>query len=172
MSAHAVSIRVNSRLKTYKIRRDPMAWQGPFVDFVVRYGIQKLAKQLDVRLCTVYQWINGQWSPTRDKAKQIARIALESGVILTSDDVLDHHALLADDFCPARDFRFDVRRKFLGRRDHRFKHLWRHEALLKRRVTQNFPRTIFADSVLIEQGATIMPSVRNEPLEMAAPMSR
>jgi transcriptional regulator with XRE-family HTH domain len=90
VSAHAVSIRVNSRLKTYKIRRDPTAWQGPFVDFVVRYGIQKLAKQLDVRLCTVYQWINGQWSPTRDKAKQIARIALESGVILTTDDVLDH----------------------------------------------------------------------------------
>jgi hypothetical protein len=82
--------------------RDPRAWQGPFPEFIRQVGPETLAKELGVQLSTIYHWINGSWCPTRDKAKRIARIAIEAGVVLSTDDVLDHQEKVRARLAPTR----------------------------------------------------------------------
>jgi hypothetical protein len=65
-------------------------WESKFARFVRTYGAERLAGALDVHSSAIYHWIRGVTTPRPDRAAIIQRLAYESGVTLTFDDVYGH----------------------------------------------------------------------------------
>jgi hypothetical protein len=65
-------------------------WESKFARFVQTYGAERLAGALNVHSSAIYHWIRGVTAPRPDRAAIIRRLAHESGVTLTFDDVYGH----------------------------------------------------------------------------------
>jgi hypothetical protein len=65
-------------------------WESKFARFVQTYGAERLAGALDVHSSAIYHWIRGVTTPRPDRAAIILRLAHDSGVTLTFDDVYGH----------------------------------------------------------------------------------
>jgi hypothetical protein len=73
-------------------------WKSKFARFVLAYGVARLATELQIRPGAVYQWIRGITAPRRGYAAIVQRLAHESGVKLTLDQIYGHSSeLLAVD---------------------------------------------------------------------------
>jgi len=65
-------------------------WKSKFAQFVQGYGVEKLAKRLDVRPSAIYHWIRGATTPRPAHAAVIQHLARERGYKLTMDDIYGH----------------------------------------------------------------------------------
>jgi hypothetical protein len=72
------------------MERNVRAWRSKFARFIRAYGVTRLARGLDVRTSTVYHWIRGATAPRRVHAAILQRLARESGVKLTLDQIFQH----------------------------------------------------------------------------------
>ena len=70
--------------------RTPRYWKSTFARFVRSYGVESLAAQLDIRSSAIYHWIRGATTPRPAHATIIQRLARESGVKLTFDQIYEH----------------------------------------------------------------------------------
>jgi hypothetical protein len=65
-------------------------WKSKFARFVRAYGVERLAKGLDIHPSAIYHWIRGVTAPRRGHAANIQRLAREAGVKLTLDQIYEH----------------------------------------------------------------------------------
>lgn len=65
-------------------------WKSRFARFVQSYGVGSLAVQLDVRPSAIYHWIRGTHTPRPAHAEIMQRLARESGLKLTFDQIYQH----------------------------------------------------------------------------------
>jgi transcriptional regulator with XRE-family HTH domain len=71
-------------------RSVPSRWESKFASFVRTYGAERLAEALDVDSSAIYHWIRGVNAPRPDRAALIQRLAFESGLSLSFEDVYGH----------------------------------------------------------------------------------
>jgi hypothetical protein len=64
--------------------------ESKFVRFMRSYGVVSLAAELDIRSSAIYHWIRGATTPRPAHAIIIQRLARESGVKLTFDQIYQH----------------------------------------------------------------------------------
>ena len=72
-------------------------WKSEFACFIKSYGVEALARQLDVRPAPIYHWIRGATAPRRAHAEILQRLALERGSRLTMDDIYAHPREVRED---------------------------------------------------------------------------
>jgi hypothetical protein len=72
-------------------------WKSKFTRFIKSYGVEALARQLDVRPAAIYDWIRGATAPRRTPAEILQRLALERGSRLTMDDIYAHAREVRED---------------------------------------------------------------------------
>jgi len=78
-------------------RRVRRYWRSKFAQFVQGYGVECLAKRLDVRPSAIYHWIRGATTPRPVTADIIRNLARERGCRLSMDDIYGHsRAVRAD----------------------------------------------------------------------------
>ena len=65
-------------------------WKSKFARFVMAYGVDRLAKGLDILPSAIYHWIRGATAPRPAHAAIIQRLARASGVKLTLDQIYRH----------------------------------------------------------------------------------
>jgi hypothetical protein len=65
-------------------------WRSKFERFVRTYGVERLATGLDIRSSAIYHWLRGATAPRPTHASIIQRLARESGVNLTFDQIYQH----------------------------------------------------------------------------------
>jgi hypothetical protein len=65
-------------------------WRSKFARFISGYGVARLAKGLDVRPSAIYHWVRGVTAPGRTHAATIQRLARESRVKLSLDNIYQH----------------------------------------------------------------------------------
>jgi hypothetical protein len=70
--------------------RIPRHWKSRFAHFIESYGATRLAAALDIRPSAIYHWIRGATTPRPVHATIIQRLARESGVKLTFDQIYGH----------------------------------------------------------------------------------
>lgn len=70
--------------------RKPSRWISKFSRFISAYGVVRLAKELQIHTTAIYQWVRGSTAPRRTHAAIIQRLARESGVKLTLDQIYQH----------------------------------------------------------------------------------
>ena len=70
--------------------RSATRWESKFARFVQTYGAERLAGTRDVHSSAIYHWIRGVNAPRPDRAALIQRLALESGLSLSFEDVYGH----------------------------------------------------------------------------------
>lgn len=85
-------------------RRESNRWRSTFARFVSEFGVARLATAIEVTPNSIYYWIRGTTAPRRVHAAIIQRLARESGVRLTFDQIYDHslHRLAVDPRCATR----------------------------------------------------------------------
>ncbi len=71
-------------------RRNEQRWKSTFARFVRAYGVDRLARGLNIGPTAIYQWIWGRTAPYPVHAVIIQRLARESGVELTIDEIYRH----------------------------------------------------------------------------------
>jgi hypothetical protein len=72
-------------------------WRSKFARFIQDYGVESLAKRLDVRPSAIYHWIRGSTTPRPAHAEIMQRLARERGSRLTMDVIYGHfRAVRAD----------------------------------------------------------------------------
>ncbi len=64
-------------------------WQTRFARLVRRYGVAKLARDLEVDPTAIYQWVRGSVSPRPDKAMLIV-VLLQPVGRLRLEDIYQH----------------------------------------------------------------------------------
>jgi hypothetical protein len=69
--------------------RSSCRWETRFARLVRRYGVAKLARDLDVDPTAIYQWVRGSVSPRPDKAMLIV-VLLKPVGRLRLDDIYKH----------------------------------------------------------------------------------
>jgi hypothetical protein len=74
-------------------------WKSKFARFVMAYGVERLAKGLDVHPSAIYHWIRGATAPRQAHAELIRHLARESGVRLTLDHIYQHSSDLRAGGC-------------------------------------------------------------------------
>ena len=72
-------------------------WQSKFARFIQSYGVESLAKQLDVLPSAIYHWIRGATTPRPAHAEVIQRLVRERGLRLTFDEIYGHRRELRAD---------------------------------------------------------------------------
>ncbi len=65
-------------------------WESKFAKFVQEYGVERLAKRLEIAPSAVYHWMSGRTSPRPAKAMAIQRIAKRSGRSLSLEEIFQH----------------------------------------------------------------------------------
>jgi hypothetical protein len=65
-------------------------WRSKFAQFVRAYGVESLAKKLDVHSSAIYHWIRGVARPKPEHAAIIQRVAREGGIRLSLDNIYGH----------------------------------------------------------------------------------
>jgi hypothetical protein len=70
--------------------RNERLWSSAFARFVTAYGIDRLATALEISSPAVFHWIRGATAPKPAHAVIIQRLARESGVRLTLDQIYQH----------------------------------------------------------------------------------
>jgi hypothetical protein len=65
-------------------------WKSKFARFIQSYGVEPLAKRLDVRASAIYHWIRGATTPRPAHAEIMQRLARERGSRLTMDEIYGH----------------------------------------------------------------------------------
>jgi hypothetical protein len=68
-------------------RRIPKRWRSKFARFVGAYGAQRIASELRIDSSAIYQWIRGSTTPRVAHAAILQRLARESGIRLTFDEI-------------------------------------------------------------------------------------
>jgi transposase-like protein len=68
----------------------PRTERSKFESFVRGHGVKRLAGELDLDDSAIYHWIRGANGPLPKHALIIQRLARESGVTLTFEDVYGH----------------------------------------------------------------------------------
>lgn len=61
-----------------------------FDQFVREYGVEELARRLDVNPSAVYHWLSGSSSPHPANAIKIQTLAKQRGVSLSLDEIYQH----------------------------------------------------------------------------------
>jgi hypothetical protein len=94
MSNHRQPARTPLRSRAERRRgvhkRKPGRWRSKFSRFINAYGVDRLALGLAIDPSAVYHWIRGTTAPIRTRAAIIQRLARESGVKLTLDEIYQH----------------------------------------------------------------------------------
>ena len=75
--------------------------RSKFERFVRTYGVERLARGLDIRSAAIYQWLGCATVPKPAHAAIIQRLARESGVKLTLEQIYQHASDLRADERPA-----------------------------------------------------------------------
>jgi hypothetical protein len=85
-------------------RRESNRWNSKFARFVRKYGVARLATQIEIQPSAIYFWIRGVTSPRRGHAEIIQRVARECGVRLSLDQIYQHtrDRLAVDPGCAVR----------------------------------------------------------------------
>ncbi len=65
-------------------------WKSTFARFIRSYGVVTLAAELEIRPSAIYHWIRGATAPRPVHAETIQRLARESGIKLTFDQIYQH----------------------------------------------------------------------------------
>jgi hypothetical protein len=65
-------------------------WKSPFARFVQLFGVVHLATEIEVTPSAIYNWISGAAAPRRAHAAIIQRLARDSGVKLTLEQIYQH----------------------------------------------------------------------------------
>jgi transposase-like protein len=65
-------------------------WKSKFARFVCSYGVERLAKKLNVHPSALYHWVRAVVRPRPEHAEIIQRLARERGTRLTLDDIYAH----------------------------------------------------------------------------------
>lgn len=68
-----------------------------FERFVRSYGIERLARRLDLTRSAVQHWLRGSMSPHPANAFKIQDLAREGGVALSLDEIYEHFRLVGSD---------------------------------------------------------------------------
>jgi hypothetical protein len=74
-------------------------WKSKFARFVMAYGVERLARGLEIDPSAIYHWIRGATAPRRVHAAIIQRLAREAGVKLTLDQIYQHSSDLQARAC-------------------------------------------------------------------------
>jgi hypothetical protein len=61
-----------------------------FEQFIRGFGVDAIARRLDVNSSAVYHWLGGNASPHPTNAIKIQRIAKQRGVTLSLDEIYQH----------------------------------------------------------------------------------
>ena len=80
-------------------------WKSKFARFVKSYGVDSLAKQLDVQPSAIYHWLRGATTPRPVHAEIIQRLARELGTRLTFDQIYGHSRAVRACGLPSEPFR-------------------------------------------------------------------
>src|SRR5580658_555122 len=62
-------------------------WRSQFARFISSYGVERLAMALEIRPTAIYHWIRAASAPRPVLAAMIQKLARESGVNLTFDQI-------------------------------------------------------------------------------------
>jgi hypothetical protein len=65
-------------------------WRTKFGRFVRRFGVEELARRLDLNPSAIYHWIACSTSPTRANTLKILELAKERGISLTHNQINQH----------------------------------------------------------------------------------
>lgn len=79
-------------------------WKSKFARFIKSYGVDSLAKQLDVQPSAIYHWLRGATTPRPVHAEIIQRLARERGARLTMDQIYGHFRSLRAAKLPSEPF--------------------------------------------------------------------
>ena len=71
-------------------QRKEKRWKSKFARFVLSYGVESLAKQLDVDPSAIYHWVRAVVRPKPEHAATIQRLAREGGIRLSLDSIYGH----------------------------------------------------------------------------------
>lgn len=86
--------RVSKRHREARKRRKPSIavnrWPGRFGEFVVKYGVQRLAAALGVTQNAVYNWVEGRNGLNPRYARKIVEISATWSDPLALEDVFSH----------------------------------------------------------------------------------
>jgi hypothetical protein len=69
-------------------------WTSKFARFIMAFGVENLARALDCTAPAVYHWIRHATTPRPKHAAMIQRLARESGVKLTLDQIYERPSSL------------------------------------------------------------------------------
>ena len=72
-------------------------WRSKFARFIQYYGVESLAKRLDVRPSAIYHWIRGSTTPRPAHAEIMQRLARDRGSRLTMDEIYAHSRAVRGD---------------------------------------------------------------------------
>jgi hypothetical protein len=64
--------------------------QTKFDRFVRQFGVELLARRLDVNPSAIYHWLRGSTSPHPANAIKIQTLAKQRGVALSLDEIYEH----------------------------------------------------------------------------------
>jgi hypothetical protein len=68
----------------------PIYWKSKFAGFVQSYGVENLARSLEITPPAIYHWIRGRSSPKPEHAAIIQRLARERGASLSFEEIYGH----------------------------------------------------------------------------------
>lgn len=71
-------------------RKISKRWKSKFARFVSAYGVERLARGLDVHPSAIYHWVRGMSRPKPELAAIIQRLARERGIKLSLDEIYGH----------------------------------------------------------------------------------
>lgn len=72
-------------------RRSPdKRWESKLGQFVLSFGIEKLARRLRIEPSAIYHWMSGRTSPHPSKAITLQGIAKRRGISLSLDEIYQH----------------------------------------------------------------------------------
>jgi len=65
-------------------------WDSKFGQFVSEFGVDELARRLDINSSAVNHWLRGSTSPHPANAMKIQTLAKQRGVALSLDEIYQH----------------------------------------------------------------------------------
>lgn len=65
-------------------------WDSKFGRFISEFGVEEMARRLGLNPSAIHHWIKGSSSPHPANAIKIQRIAKQSGVSLSLDEIYQH----------------------------------------------------------------------------------
>jgi transposase-like protein len=65
-------------------------WQTKFGRFIHAFGVEELARRMDVSPSAIYHWVRGSTSPKRTNATKLRELAEERGSSLTLNQIDQH----------------------------------------------------------------------------------